>query len=87
MVNGTEAIGVAPMPLAVSQAFVVASGSRLSHALRIVNTIFRFMKPGASDLLFAGTPGLRANRFRNLDFVFICFYRDCVLLGSCRFRF
>ena len=86
MVNGTEPIAVPATPLAVSQAFVLASGSRLSHALRIVNTTFRFMKLGTSDLLFAGIPGLRANRFRTSDFVFICSYRDCVLLGSGRFR-
>lgn len=60
MAKGTEPIGVPAIPLAVSQAFVVASGSRLSHALRIVNTIFSLMKLGTSDLLFAGTPGLRA---------------------------
>jgi len=75
------------MPLAVSQAFVVTSGRRLSHALRIVNITFRLMKLGASDLPFAGALGLRAIGFGTLDFVFICFYRDCVLLGSCRFRF
>ena len=73
--KGTEPIGVAAMPLAVSQAFVLASGSRLSQALRIVNTTFRFIKLGTSDPLFAGTPGLRANRFGTLGFVDICFYR------------
>ena len=81
MISGTEPIGVPAMPLAVSQAFVVASGSRLSHALRIVKITFRFMKLGTSDLLFADAPGLRANRFKTLDFVFICSYRGCVLLG------
>lgn len=86
MVNGTEPIGVAAMPLAVSQAFVLASGSRLSHALMMTNLTFRFIKPGISDLLFAGTSGLWANRFRTLDFVCICFYRDRVFLGSFRFR-
>jgi hypothetical protein len=58
MINGTETIAVPATPLAVSQAFVLASGSRLRHALRIVNTPFRFMKLGIADLLFAGTPGL-----------------------------
>jgi hypothetical protein len=66
---------------------VVASGSRLRHALRIVNITFRFMKLGALDLPFSGDLRLRAIGFGTLDFVFICFYRDCVLLGSCRFRF
>jgi len=87
MLNGTEAIGFPPMPLAVSQAFAVASWSRLSHTLRIVNVTFRLMKLGASDLPFAGALGLPAIGFGTLDFIFICFYRDCVLLGSCRFRF
>jgi len=85
MRNGTEPIRFPAIPLAVSQAFAVASESRLSEALRIVNIIFCFMKLGASALLFAGTPGLRGNRFRTLDLVFICFYRDCMLSGSCRF--
>src|SRR6266404_4894426 len=86
IVNGTEPIAVPATPLAVSQAFALASGSRLKDALTILNTTFRLMKLGTSDLIFAGTPGLRASRFRTLDFVCICFYRDCVLLGSCRFR-
>jgi len=84
MRNGTEPIRFPAIPLAVSQAFAVANGSRLSEALRIVNIIFCFMKLGASALLFAGTPGLRGNRFRTLDLVSICFYRDCMLSGSCR---
>ena len=83
MMNGTDPIGVAAMPLAVSQAFVLASGSRLSHAQRIVNTTFRFIKLGTSDLLFAGTLDfgrIGLELWVLLTSVFI------VLLGSCRFR-
>ena len=86
MVNGTEPIGVPAMPVAVSQAFVLASESTLSPALRMANRTFRFMKLGTSDLLSTGTSGLWANRFRTLDLVCICFYRDRVFLGSFRFR-